>query len=326
MTQKLLTIAIPTYNRAAYLNMCLSHITQQLCGYESLVEIIVSDNCSGDNTPEVAHSYYNDSINLKYIRNDDNIGADRNFAQCFSLATGKYVLIFGDDDILLDGALAKIIAILQKGDYGMVYLNSYGFQNDYLAEAPVNRKKEIVYCQSTEQYLQKVHYWMTFASGNICNKSLLPHDFDASKYINTNLVQVYWYLSSLFAAKQNVYVSEYLVAAKSANTGGYKLCEVFGKNFSLIFDHFIEKGIPARNFDIIKRNLVLSFFPNLILILRSGRSGFKLDIEDYYNDLKSVFSKYPYFWIVTVPAIKAPVTLSRIWMRVVMLFDRLIRW
>jgi hypothetical protein len=49
-----------------------------------------------------------------------------------------------------------------------------------------------------------------------------------------------------------------------------------------------------------------------------------MDKEDYYNDLKSVFSKYPYFWIVTVPAIMAPVALARTWMRAVMLVDRLI--
>lgn len=323
--QKLLTIAIPTYNRASYLDTCLSHITQQLGGYEALIEIIVSDNCSSDNTSEIAQSYFNDSIDYRYVKNDDNIGADRNFLQCFSLANGKYVLVFGDDDILLDGALAKIITILQKGEYGVVYLNSYGFQKDYLAEAPATRREGVIYCQTTEQFLKKVNYWITFASGNICNKSLLPHDFDPAKYINTNLVQVYWYLSSILAARQNVYVSEYLIAAKSANTGGYKLCEVFGKNFSLIFDYFIEKGVPVRYFDIIKRNLILSFFPNLILILRSGNTGFKMNKEDYYNDLKSIFSKYPYFWIVTVPAIKAPVTLAKIWMRAVMLFDRLIR-
>lgn len=323
--QKLLTIAVPTYNRAAYLDTCLLHITQQLCGYESLVEIMVSDNCSTDNTSEIAQSYFNDSIDYKYVKNDDNIGADRNFLQCFSLANGKYVLIFGDDDILLDGALATIITILQEGEYGVVYLNSYGFQKDYLAEAPATRKDGVIYCHTSEQFLKKVNYWVTFASGNICNKSLLPADFDPGKYINTNLVQVYWYLSAILAAKQNVYVSELLVAAKSANTGGYKLCEVFGKNFSSIFDYFIEKGISANNFDIIKRNLVLSFFPNLILLLRSGSSGFKLEAEDYYNDLIPVFRKYPYFWIVTVPAIKAPVAIARIWMRALMLFERLIR-
>jgi glycosyltransferase involved in cell wall biosynthesis len=324
MNHKLLTIAIPTYNRAAYLDTCLSHISQQLCGYESLVEIIVSDNCSSDNTIEVAQSFFNGSIDFRYIRNDENIGPDRNFVQCFTLAKGKYVLLLGDDDILLDGALAKIIAILQKGEYGVVYLNSYGFKNDFLFETPAKRKDGVIYCQTSAQFLQKVNYWLTFASGNICNKSLLPIDFDPSKYVGTNLVQVYWYLSALFAAKQNVYVAEYLVAAKTANTGGYKLCKVFGKNFCLIFDHFIEKGISARNFDIIKKHLVLSFFPNLILILRSGSTGFKMDKEDYYNDLKSVFSKYPYFWIVTVPAIMAPVALARTWMRAVMLVDRLI--
>jgi abequosyltransferase len=323
--QKLLTIAIPTYNRSSYLDTCLSHITQQLMGFESLVEIIVSDNCSDDKTQEVVHAYFDVNIDFRYVRNDDNIGADRNFLQCFALASGKYVLIFGDDDILLGGSLASIVTILQKGEYGNVYLNSYGFQKDHLAEAPTTRKDGVIYCKTPEQFLNKVNYWITFASGNIFNKSLLPADFDSARFSGTCLVQVYWYLSSLFAGNQSVYVKNYLVAVKTSNTGGYKLCEVFGRNLSLIFDHFINKNVPMRYFDIIKRKLVLSFFPNLILILRSNDSAFKLDAEDYYKDLKPVFGKYCYFWIVTVPSTIAPVALARTWMKAVMLFDRLIR-
>src|SRR5665647_1822946 len=89
-SQKLLTIAIPTYNRAEYLNTCLSHITLQLNSYESLVEVIVSDNCSSDNTLDVVHSYLEKGFNIRYIRNESNLGADNNIVNCMILSTGKY--------------------------------------------------------------------------------------------------------------------------------------------------------------------------------------------------------------------------------------------
>lgn len=301
MDKKLLTIAIPTYNRSSYLDTCLMHIIQQLCGYESLIEIIVSDNCSTDNTSEIAKSYINDDINIRYVKNNDNIGADKNFLQCFSLSKGKYVLVFGDDDILLDGALAKIITILQEGEYGVVYLNSYGFKKDYLEEAPVTRKNDVIYCKTTEEFLKKVNYWITFASGNICNKSLLPHDFDPGKYVNTNLVQVYWYLSSIFAAKQNIYVPEYLVAAKDANSGGYNFSKVFGINLNVILKDSLSGDDLPEITKFINNTMIRSFFPSLIVQSRRQLPGHSFEKHNFIKELLPIYRGYMNFWIYIVP-------------------------
>ncbi len=47
---KLLTIAIPTYNRAELLDKQLAWLAQAIQGFESDCEIFVSDNCSTDHT------------------------------------------------------------------------------------------------------------------------------------------------------------------------------------------------------------------------------------------------------------------------------------
>ena len=49
----LLTIAVPTYNRAELLNKQLAWLAKSIKGYESECEIIISDNCSEDNTQEI---------------------------------------------------------------------------------------------------------------------------------------------------------------------------------------------------------------------------------------------------------------------------------
>ena len=321
----ILTIAIPTFNRAPLLQLCLEQICKQAGQYTNELEVLVSDNDSNDDTEQVVRNIINLGINIKYIKNTENIGAEKNVVQCFQKATGKYVLILGDDDLILDGGLTKIVEFLRENEVGVLYLSSYGFKVDYLAERPIKNKNETEIFTDVEKYLKKVHYWVTFLSGNVVNKSLLPASFDPTLHIGTNLPQVNWILSSLFIAEHNAVISDFTIAAKSENTGGYKLCEVFGKNFSRICDYFIKNGIPPCYFDFIKKNLVLSFFPNMILHLRSGNTGFKLDQEDYYNDLKVIFYKYPYFWLVTVPAILAPVTLTKIWVKFVLLFDRLAR-
>jgi abequosyltransferase len=312
----LFTIAIPTYNRAGYLELCLGQIFKQVKPYETLVEIIISDNCSTDDTAEIVKDYAEKGLNFRYVRNQENIGADRNFAQCFARASGKYVLIFGDDDILLDGALDRIIAVLSAGEYGLVYLNSYGFTVDYLLEKPRGHKTGTVVYSDYKKLMEKVNYWITFSSGNIVNKSILDTSLDPLEFAGTNLVQLNWILKGVFAAKENAVIEDFMVAFKSANTGGYKLCQVFGTNINRIFDTFVERGVSRKYFDLINARLVQTFFPNLIIIQRREECGFGFEAEDYYKTLRQVFGRFPSFWLVTVPALKLPLRPASLWMKV----------
>src|SRR5271157_5044906 len=104
----LLSIAIPTHNRAPYLKLCLFQICKQLNHTVQPIELIVSDNNSTDDTDVVIKEYIASGIPITHLRNSQNIGAERNVIQCYKMAKGKYVWIFGDDDVLLDGALDKI--------------------------------------------------------------------------------------------------------------------------------------------------------------------------------------------------------------------------
>ncbi len=92
----LVTIATPTYNRAnTYLKQSLESAVNQT--YQN-IEIIVSDNCSTDNTEMVVKSF-NDS-RIKYFRQKENIGADNNFNFCIEQANGIYFLLLHDDDLI----------------------------------------------------------------------------------------------------------------------------------------------------------------------------------------------------------------------------------
>jgi abequosyltransferase len=311
--EKLFTIAIPTYNRASYLDVCLSNIVRQLSGYESRIELIVSNNCSTDDTDAVVKRYLEQGVAINYVRNSENIGVDRNFLQCFNLARGKYVVIFGDDDVFLEGSLEAIMKLLQDDEYGLVYVNSYAYRSDFVKEAPGKGSDQVLKYEEPGDFLKKVNFWITFASGNVFNKSLLPADFEPATFDGTNLIQVYWFLSALFASQRSAYVSEQLIAVKTANTGGYDLSNVFARNFNRLFDHFIALGQPKRYFDAINRQLVQSFFPNMILIIRGSSSSFDFDCGDFYEKLTPVFKDYPSYWLVTVPVVKLPVALARLY-------------
>ena len=92
----LVTIAIPTFNRASGNLACAlqSAINQT---YDN-IEIIVSDNCSSDHTEQVIKQFADPRI--QYIRHPENIGANANFNFCLSQAKGEYFLLLHDDDLI----------------------------------------------------------------------------------------------------------------------------------------------------------------------------------------------------------------------------------
>jgi glycosyltransferase involved in cell wall biosynthesis len=98
MNQPFVTIAIPTYNRAnVYLKHALLSAASQT--YQNL-EIIVSNNCSEDNTEEIVKSFSDPRI--RYFRQSANIGMTKNLMFCLEQAKGDYFLLLNDDDMIDD--------------------------------------------------------------------------------------------------------------------------------------------------------------------------------------------------------------------------------
>lgn len=96
MNQPFVTIAIPTYNRGgSYLKDALKSATGQT--YQNL-EIIVSNNCSEDNTEEIVKSFNDPRI--RYFRQRTNIGMTKNLIFCLEEAKGDYFLLLADDDMV----------------------------------------------------------------------------------------------------------------------------------------------------------------------------------------------------------------------------------
>jgi abequosyltransferase len=123
---KLLTIAIPTFNRAKLLDKQLEWLTHAIQGFESVCEVIVSDNCSTDDTSNVVKKWQSlfPSITFSYKKNLDNIGAVRNIASCIEAANGEHVWIVSDDDKIFDNSIADIVSALTKyPNLGLMILN-----------------------------------------------------------------------------------------------------------------------------------------------------------------------------------------------------------
>jgi len=118
-----LSICIPTYNRAVYLVELLKSILRQFDDQNSnKIEICISDNASTDNTKNIIDEYVNKYKNIKYRRNHENLGFDKNVMSAVLMASGKYCWLFGSDDIMCEGAINKILFELQYG-YDVYFFN-----------------------------------------------------------------------------------------------------------------------------------------------------------------------------------------------------------
>ncbi len=134
---KLLTIAISTYNRAEYLDKQLGWLAEAIKGYESDCEILVSDNCSTDHTQSIISKWQNilKNITFKSNKNSENIGVMRNIMYCLTAAKTQYVWAIGDDDPIQERAVAYVISKIKNiNDLSLLFLNFSG-RNQISGEA-----------------------------------------------------------------------------------------------------------------------------------------------------------------------------------------------
>lgn len=126
---KLLTIAIPTYNRSEYLKACLDSLSVNLSKFSEQqlmqIEIIITDNNSTDNTNDIVMDYIslNPSIDIIYHKHTKNFGMVGNWNSFIKFSSGKYIIWFPDDDILdNNGHLTKAFEIISNyGDVQFVF-------------------------------------------------------------------------------------------------------------------------------------------------------------------------------------------------------------
>lgn len=106
----LVSIGIPTYNRNGGIVKTLESIWRQQ--YPN-IEIIISDNHSTDNTKEIIEELIKKHPEIKFFRQERNIGMVPNFEFVLRQATGKYFMWVADDDDLASGIIQKYVAFLE---------------------------------------------------------------------------------------------------------------------------------------------------------------------------------------------------------------------
>ncbi len=133
MDKPLLAICIPTYNRADSLANCLNSIAIASKGHLGKFEVCISDNASDDGTADKVQKAKSNIEDIKYQRNDENLGIPRNFLNVVAMANAEFVWLLGDDDLLLPDALDRLLPLLSEHNtVDFFYLNSFHVDISYV--------------------------------------------------------------------------------------------------------------------------------------------------------------------------------------------------
>jgi glycosyltransferase involved in cell wall biosynthesis len=309
LTSPLLTIAIPTWNRELHLQRNLDQLRSEMQGVASgLVEILVSDNCSPDATPAVVESAIKSGLPIRYVRNDKNLGWALNFVQCFDLARGQHVLLLGDDDLFVDGALPMLLNRLAGRNYGVVCLRPYGFDNDFRKEHPGGSGREREF-NDANRFLIAISRYFTLTSACVVNKSLLPA-VDSKQFVDTNLATLHLMLRAALAAEKNLFIDKYLIASKRQNSFSYEFAKVFVGELWRIIDAQVPHGLSRDAVHVIERDKMLSYYPFYLLDLRlSGRGDLQVTRDQFASRFEGRWLlKY---WLE--PTIRLPRPIAILW-------------
>lgn len=106
----LVSVGLPVYNGAAYVAEAIQSVLDQTLAD---LELIVSDNASTDETPEICQGFADRDQRVRFIRNHENRGAAPNYNLTLLLARGPYFKWLAHDDVLRPDFIRRCVDVLE---------------------------------------------------------------------------------------------------------------------------------------------------------------------------------------------------------------------
>jgi glycosyltransferase involved in cell wall biosynthesis len=258
----ILSICIPTYNRAEYLNKSIASIVSQKEFNTEPVELVISDNASSDNTGEIVKKYQETYKNIYYFRNDKNI-LDKNFPTIIGEAHGIFRKFCNDTFLLKDDSLRQLLGFIEENIEKKPILF-------FMNKANKNKKKEIYTINSFDIFVKNISYWATWGGGF----GIWEDDFYniEDKFYSCELHL--WQTKVLFEIAVNK--KEYFIYNKSLfdtqslekKDISYGLYKVFYENYLGLYQPYLTSHILSeKTFRYLKKQLLFDFF--LLWIINS---------------------------------------------------------
>lgn len=277
-TKPLLTVGLFTYNRSGFLDELLDKILQQV-GNDKLLEILVLDNASTDNTTDIVEKYQRKYSNLQYYRNKENIGTQNNLFKIWELAKGEYVIAGGGDDCFLNVSLYRLVNSIYRNRNCSLFM---------LCNSDMDSYK---YCCGTGaiEYLKKVSFLTTFFTGLVIKKSIYDEIKDKNKYNDTNIAHVYIQYKILENEPSFCLVKGklFLGTSEQYRLEGYNFMEAFlNSYFRILEDNIVipEETIREEKLKVLEQMVFPWYEKNITKAKKIPLSTLMSFYDRYYHD------------------------------------------
>ena len=234
---KLLSFCVPTFNRVGTLLTMLERVIHDP-DFDEEVEIIISDNCSTDDTEQQVRRIASKYANVKYYRNKENV-KDKNFYLALSRGEGRYLKLLNDYVTFKNGSLKVMKDYIRK--YENQDVNLFFYSN---LRSPHRASKEVVF-ENVDSFVHDINNKITWiANFGIWKKNFKELD-NSNTLWETQLAQMEWTLHEVSLRKTVV-----------INYHGYETLNVPNKKMSYAF--FVPHVINYYNIykTYIKRSLI----------------------------------------------------------------------
>jgi len=294
----LITIGIPVYNGESTIAELIKSIIIPY-QYIDRVEILVSDNCSIDNTKKIATAFNN----VTYYCNEENVGYDKNLCAIFEKAKGSFVWTIGADDIIFDNNIWDFLFNLlsRTNDVSVIHVGGIPLlENEFLL------------CIKGEEFFYNSKFQCGFTSSNIISKELFLHS-NYKNYFNTGWIHFGVILELIIKTNSVVTKKKFVIENPNfsnkkkewdKNGNGLLLMLKLVKIFTHASNYEYSKNFIRKSKFLIKNN-----YPKEIIKAKAnGLIVTKKIIYDF------IFCYYEFlsFWIIDLPFLFIPHSLARL--------------
>ncbi|MBY0379065.1 MAG: glycosyltransferase family 2 protein [Burkholderiales bacterium] len=312
--QIILTIGIPTYNGANYIANTINSILQEVEKNNlTNLEIVISDNCSTDNTQDVVSQFINiPHLKIHYYKNSTNIGFDRNIDNVIKLATGRYVWTLADDDYIINDGVTKVIKFLSINGVELLFVN-------YSNAININPNNTLY--SNSNDFFRNIKFKNGLISSNIINRETWL-TLDMARYFDSSWIHVAYSIEALNPNKTSM---AGIIVDNVLQMDGVPR---WGENGSFIYTGFklldIFKRIPELNYDNDIKKLadfvIKGGYPKNLIIAKS--QGFIVN-NLVISRFKHYYRNYLSFWLIDLPILYLPKQLCTLFIKLNKFFKKL---
>ena len=125
-------VIVPCYNYGRFLRECVESVLSQPVE----VRVLIIDDASTDDTPEVAAALATEDARVEFRRHAVNRGHIATYNEGLEWVSGDYNLLLSADDLLVEGALLRASRLMDANpDVGLVYGSAVRFRTGHARPA-----------------------------------------------------------------------------------------------------------------------------------------------------------------------------------------------